>query len=126
MLGEATPIAFVTVASPERARAFYSDALGLELVVDEPFALVYRTGSITLRLAKAAEVQPAPGTVFGWQVADVAATVADLGARGVAFERFEGMQQDAAGIWTAPGGARVAWFRDPDGNLLSVSQMPNS
>ena len=122
MLGSAEPIAFVTVSTAARARAFYRDTLGLRLVSEDNFALVFETGGITLRVAIAARVTPAPYTVLGWQVPDIAAAVRALAAAGVQFERYPGMQQDELGVWRSPSGARVAWFKDPDGNTLSVSQ----
>ncbi len=122
MLTGASLVAFVSTAQAERARAFYADLLGLPLVADEPFALVFDAHGTTLRVAKVPAVAPAPYTVLGWQVADVRAVAGALTARGVLFERFDGMAQDDLGVWTSPGGAQVAWFKDPDGNLLSLTQ----
>lgn len=123
MLQTATLIAFVTTADGERALGFYRDVLGLRLVADEPFAVVFDANGVTLRVARADTVHPAPYTVLGWRVDDVAATVDGLTARHVAFERFGSLEQDDRGIWTSPAGARIAWFRDPDGNLLSLTQL---
>ena len=122
MLNAADLIAFVSTARPEAAIAFYRDALGLALVADEPFALVFDVRGVMLRVTKVDAVQPAPYTVLGWHVADIRAAVEALGARGVAFERYPGMPQDELGIWTSPSGARIAWFGDPDGNVLSLTQ----
>lgn len=123
MLSSCDVIAFVGTARPEEARAFYSEVLGLRLVSDDPFALVYDANGTTLRVTKADTVDPAPHTVLGWRVDDIAAAVRGLVARGVAFSRYEVLEQDELGIWTAPGGAaRVAWFKDPDGNTLSLTQ----
>ena len=126
LLGEREPVAFVTVSDPARALDFYRDALGLELVADEPFALVFRLGPIELRLAKADRVDPAPGTVLGWRVPDIGEALKTLGERGVEPLRYEHLEQDGRGVWTSPGGARVAWFADPDGNVLSLTEPERS
>jgi catechol 2,3-dioxygenase-like lactoylglutathione lyase family enzyme len=115
-------IGFVSTTDPGRAREFYGEVLGLELRSESPFALVFDANGTMLRVTSAEELLVAPYTVLGWRVADIAQTVGDLNGRGVAFLRFEGMNQDVLGIWTTPGGDRVAWFRDPDGNTLSVTQ----
>ena len=124
MLGSCDVIAFVVTTDAERARAFYEHVLGLRLVSDEPFALVFDANGAMLRIAKVPELAPARHTVLGWAVADVAAAVTRLVASGVKFERYDGLPQDALGIWTTPDGARVAWFRDPDGNTLSLTRFP--
>jgi catechol 2,3-dioxygenase-like lactoylglutathione lyase family enzyme len=118
-------IAFVNIQEPERAESFYRDMLGLRLVSNElPFALVFDAHGTMLRLAVNPGAAPIAGTVLGWKTSDIHATLNDLRSRGVQFERWEGMPQDELGIWNSPGGARVAWFKDPDGNLLSISQLP--
>jgi uncharacterized glyoxalase superfamily protein PhnB len=122
MLGTRSVMALVATTDPERARAFYQDTLGLPLVSDEPWALVFSAAGTMLRVQKVERHAPHPFTALGWHVPDVADDVAALASRGVRFERYEGMQQDDAGIWTSPSGARVAWFKDPDGNLLSLTQ----
>jgi catechol 2,3-dioxygenase-like lactoylglutathione lyase family enzyme len=121
-LDSAKLVAFVTVGSAARARAFYRDVLGLKLISEDNFALVFDANGTTLRVAIAERVTPAPYTVLGWEVGDIDATVRDLARAGVRFERYPGMPQDEIGIWTSPSGARVAWFKDLDGNTLSVSQ----
>ena len=115
-------IAFVSTADTRRALSFYRDTLRLRLVSETPFALVFDVMGTMLRVAIAETVSPAPYTVLGWQVADIAATVDDLTAQAVVFMRYEGMDQDARGIWNAPAGGRIAWFHDPDGNVLSLTQ----
>jgi catechol 2,3-dioxygenase-like lactoylglutathione lyase family enzyme len=115
-------IAFVSTADARRALSFYRDTLRLRLVSETPFALVFDVMGTMLRVAIAETVSPAPYTVLGWQVADIAATVDDLTAQAVVFTRYEGMDQDARGIWTSPAGGRIAWFHDPDGNVLSLTQ----
>jgi catechol 2,3-dioxygenase-like lactoylglutathione lyase family enzyme len=124
MLGTATPVAFVSTTDPARARAFYETTLGLPLLADDAFAVVFDLGATTLRVTRVDALTPQPFTVLGWRVTDLATVVRDLAARGVAFERFADVEQDADGIWTAPSRTRVAWFRDPDGNVLSVSEGP--
>ena len=122
-LGEFNIIAFVTIVDVNRAKHFYGDVLGLRLVNEEPpFALVFDANGIMLRLAMGKQLPPASGTVLGWQVPDIVSVVQMLKTDGVQFERYEFLEQDESGIWTSPTGARVAWFRDPDGNTLSVSE----
>jgi len=125
MLGSADVIAFVPTRDPARARVFYRDVLGLKFISEDFFALVFSAGGVTVRIANVSGVEgfePAPYTVLGWHVADASAAVEQLVAKGVTFERFPGMKQDKSGIWTSPSGARVAWFKDPDGNILSIVQ----
>jgi catechol 2,3-dioxygenase-like lactoylglutathione lyase family enzyme len=122
MLDAADVVAFVGTARADEARAFYRDVLGLALVDEGPFALVFDARGVMLRVTKVDAVAPAPYTVLGWSVADVDAAVAGLAGRGVVFECYPGMAQDARGVWTSPSGARIAWFRDPDGNVLSLTQ----
>jgi catechol 2,3-dioxygenase-like lactoylglutathione lyase family enzyme len=123
MLGNAPVMAFLATASSERARAFYTDVVGLRFVADEPYALVFDAGGTMLRIQKAESVTVAPYTALGWRVTDIRAAVADLAKRGVVFERYGFMDQDDAGIWTAPDGPKVAWFKDPDGHTLSLTEM---
>jgi catechol 2,3-dioxygenase-like lactoylglutathione lyase family enzyme len=124
-LGKYNVIAFASIVDVSRARDFYRDILGLRLIMEEPpFALVFDANGIMLRLGMAKELPPAHGTVLGWQVPEITATVKDLLQAGVRFERFAGMDQDELGVWTAPSGAKVAWFKDPDGNILSLSEHP--
>jgi catechol 2,3-dioxygenase-like lactoylglutathione lyase family enzyme len=126
-LGKHSIIGFLTIVDVERAKQFYRDTLGLTLVREEPpYALVFDANGIMLRLGMGKERAPVTGTVLGWQVPDAAAAVKELEQAGVRFERFNGLKQDELGIWTAPGGARVAWFKDPDGNILSVSEHPEN
>jgi catechol 2,3-dioxygenase-like lactoylglutathione lyase family enzyme len=122
-LGKFPIVAFVTIVDVERAKQFYRDTLGLRLLEEEPpFALVFEANGIMLRLGMAEKLPPAHGTVLGWDVPDVAATIKELQRAGVRFERYKFMQQDELGIWTSPNGAKVAWFKDPDGNILSVTE----
>ena len=121
MLTNNEVMAFVATVDAGKARAFYSDVLGLKLLEDAPYALRYSAGAITLHVQKVERFSPQPFTSLGWRVADIHSTLAALAKRGVKFERFPGMQQDDAGVWTTPGG-KVCWFKDPDGNLLSLTQ----
>jgi catechol 2,3-dioxygenase-like lactoylglutathione lyase family enzyme len=118
------PILFLATSDAHKARAFYEGALGLALVSDEPVALVFRVGALTLRVQKVERVHAAPYTALGWAVPDVRAVVQRLRTAGLTFQRYEGMAQDDLGIWRAPSGALVAWFKDPDGNVLSLTQFP--
>jgi catechol 2,3-dioxygenase-like lactoylglutathione lyase family enzyme len=121
-LGRAQIVAFVATTNAARARGFYEGVLGLLLAADEPFALVFDVNGVTLRVTKVQTLDPAPYTVLGWMVGDIGATVETLLKNGIALERYTGLPQDEMGIWTSPTGARVAWFKDPDGNLLSLTQ----
>lgn len=118
-------IGFITIVDVERAKEFYRDKLGLKLVSEEPpFALVFDANGIMLRLGMGKERMEAKGTVLGWQVPDASAAVQELEQAGIQFERYDFLKQDAQGIWKAPSGAKVAWFKDPDGNTLSISEHP--
>jgi catechol 2,3-dioxygenase-like lactoylglutathione lyase family enzyme len=121
MLGSIDIVAFVPTRDADKARTFYEGVLGLHFVKDDGFAMVLEANGIMVRVAKA-QFTPAPFTILGWQVTDIEKMVAGLQEKGVRFERFGFFEQDALGIWTAPGGDKVAWFKDPDGNVLSVSQ----
>ncbi len=121
MLGSIDIVAFVPTKDFEKARAFYEGVLGLRFVKNDGFAMVLDANGIKVRVAKA-QFTPAPFTILGWQVPDIKKMAEGLQAKGVKFERFGFFEQDALGIWTAPGGDKVAWFKDPDGNVLSVSQ----
>ena len=119
-------IGFLTIVDVERAKEFYRDRLGLKLVSEEPpYALVFDANGIMLRRGMGKERPPASGTVLGWQVPDASAAVRELEQAGITFERYEHLKQDAHGIWSAPSGAKVAWFKDPDGNILSISEHPS-
>ena len=125
MLSTAPIIGFVPTRDGDRARAFYANTLGLEFVADDGFALVLRSGTNMVRIARAGEFTPAPYTILGWEVADIVAEVTALTAKGLAFARYPFLppdQVDELGIWSTPTGDKVAWFHDPDGNTLSLSQ----
>ena len=122
MLGSTNIVAFVPIKDGDKARAFYEGVLGLRFVKDDGYALVFEANGTMLRAARMKEFTPAQFTVLGWQVSKIEDMVRALGMRGVKFEIFGFFKQDELGIWTAPTGDKVAWFKDPDGNLLSVSQ----
>jgi catechol 2,3-dioxygenase-like lactoylglutathione lyase family enzyme len=125
MLGSMGIVAFVPTKHREKARAFYEKTLGLGFVSDDQFALVFDANGVTLRVVDVSAVpgfEPAPFTILGWTVGDIGKAVKGLERKGVKFERYPGMQQDQIGVWTSPGGAKIAWFKDPDGNVLSVTE----
>jgi catechol 2,3-dioxygenase-like lactoylglutathione lyase family enzyme len=122
MLEKLPIVAFVATTKPDLARAFYAETLGLTLISDDPFALAFDAHGTMLRIQKVDSFSPQRFTVLGWQTSNLPATVRELTRRGVEFRRYPGMSQDEHGIWTSPSGARVAWFADPDGNTLSLSQ----
>jgi catechol 2,3-dioxygenase-like lactoylglutathione lyase family enzyme len=121
-LAGAELMAFAATTDLAAARAFYERALGLKVSGQSPIAITFDCGGTTLRVVLVEKAVVAPYTMLGWTVADIAATVRELAGRGIDFERFEGVEQDELGIWPAPGGASVAWFQDPDGNTLSLTQ----
>jgi catechol 2,3-dioxygenase-like lactoylglutathione lyase family enzyme len=124
MLSTSKIMAFVATTQPAAAKRFYESILGLTLVDDSPFAIVFDSGGTTVRIQKVEKVAAAGYTTLGWQVADIATSVQRLSKQGVVFERYEGVPQDESGIWRTPDGSSVAWFRDPDGNTLSLTQHP--
>jgi catechol 2,3-dioxygenase-like lactoylglutathione lyase family enzyme len=123
MLRTAQLTAFVASAQPERAKQFYADTLGLRLVSDDQFAVVFDCAGIQLRIQKVKTFHPHAFTSLGWQVPGIRKSVSALAKKGIVFERYGFVEQDDLGIWQAPSGAKVAWFKDPDGNLLSLTQV---
>ena len=121
MLDSASVIGFIPTKDFRRAKDFYSEVMGLRFVSEDGFALVFESGGTIVRVVKVADFTPQGFTVLGWQVDDIRESVSSLAKRGIEFERYPWMKQDALGIWTAPGGVGVAWFKDPDGNVLSLS-----
>ena len=118
-----TPVAFISVSERERALTFYRDVLGFEVRSSDGFGDFIQLDGALLRITVLPDYHANPHPVLGWNVADIVATVQWMRARGVVCTVYEGMGQDELGIWTAPDGqAKVAWFTDPDGNVLSVSQ----
>jgi len=124
ILGGSDLVAFAPTTNPAKAREFYEGVLGLRLLADEkPFALVFDANGIMLRVTTVHELKPQQFTVLGWRVEDIEGTVDRLTPAGVEFQRYKGVNDaDTRGIWNSPSGARIAWFKDPDGNVLSVTQ----
>jgi catechol 2,3-dioxygenase-like lactoylglutathione lyase family enzyme len=122
MLGSTNIVAFVPTKDAKKARAFYEGVLGLRFVKDDGFAIVLDANGIMIRVAKVRDFTPAQFTILGWQVSGIEDVVRDLQKKGVHFEIFGFLKQDDLAIWTAPTGEKVAWFKDLDGNVLSVSQ----
>ena len=122
MLGSQKLVAFVATRDLDRAREFYRDTLRLRLVSEDEFALVFDAAGTMLRVTRVQELAAAKYTVLGWQVLDIVRAAKQLQKAHVALERYPGMQQDELGIWNAPSGAKVAWFKDPDGNTLSITE----
>jgi catechol 2,3-dioxygenase-like lactoylglutathione lyase family enzyme len=126
MLATADLIAFVPTRNPAAARAFY-EHLGLEFVSADPFAVVFNAHGVMLRVVDVSSIkdfEPAPFTILGWHVTSIESSVHDFVAKGIKFERFPGMQQNDLGIWRSLSGAQIAWFKDPDGNVLSLTESP--
>jgi catechol 2,3-dioxygenase-like lactoylglutathione lyase family enzyme len=121
-LGGADVMAFAATSDLAAARAFYERGLGLRVTGQSPIAITFDCNGTTLRVVLVQKPVVAPYTVLGWTVSDMRATIADLTGRGIDFERVDGMEQDEDGVWNAPGGTLVAWFKDPDGNMLSLTQ----
>ena len=121
-LGSQKLMAFVATRDPACARSFYRDTLGLRLLSEDRFALVFDANGTMLRVTTVHELALAKYTVLGWEVSDIVAVAKDLENAGVKLEQYGFKEQDERGIWTAPNGTRVAWFKDPDGNILSLTQ----
>ena len=116
-------ICFAATRQSEQARKFYQDVLNLPLIEDTPFALVFDANGTMLRIQKVQDHRPVRHTVLGWRVVDIRSTIDDLSSKGIRFERYDGLPQDDRAIWQTPDNALVAWFRDPDGNVLSLTQI---
>jgi hypothetical protein len=121
-LQNAEVMSFVATTQSDKARVFYCDLLGLAFEEDGPFALVVKGPNATLRIQKVKAFTPLPFTALGWKVPDIEQSVRALTGKGIQFERFEGVPQDDLGIWTSPSKAKICWFKDPDGNILSLTQ----
>ncbi|MGD9956313.1 MAG: VOC family protein [Candidatus Nanopelagicales bacterium] len=123
MLSTSEPVAFLPSRALDRSGRFFTDVVGLELVSRSPYASVFRVGATTLRVTLVEELAPQPFTVFGWLVDDIGAVIHGLRGRGAVMLHYDGMGQDDDGVWTTPGGDRIAWFHDPDGNVLSLTEL---
>jgi catechol 2,3-dioxygenase-like lactoylglutathione lyase family enzyme len=122
MLATQKIVGFIPTTNFEQAKSFYVGRLGLGYRSEDSFALELDANGIRVRIAKIPDFKPAAFTIFGWEVQDIHQVVTGLNNKGIVFERYDFLEQDAAGIWTAPGGDKVAWFKDPDGNILSLSE----
>lgn len=122
MISGSKLIGFIPTQNPERALSFYQDVLGLRFISEDSFAIVMESNGIMIRLVRIEKFTAAPYTILGWQVDDIESTVKQLIAKGLVFNRYPFLEQNEDGIWTAPEGAKVAWFHDLDGNTLSFSQ----
>ena len=123
MLEKNAIIAFIPTQNAEKAKAFYQEALGLTFISDDGFALVFNANGTMIRIARAGDFARQPFTILGWQVKNIAEVAKQMREKGVVFEKYGFLTQDALGIWDAPGGAaKIAWFKDPDGNILSISE----
>jgi catechol 2,3-dioxygenase-like lactoylglutathione lyase family enzyme len=121
MLANSPLVAFIPTKDAERARRFF-ETLGLRFVSDDSFAIVMDANGTMVRVVRVGDFTPFPFTILGWEVADIHKTVAEMTGKAVTFNRYGFLEQTTDGVWTAPGGAKVAWFTDPDGNTLSLSQ----
>lgn len=124
MLGDKNLMAFVAVADAGRARPFYEEVLGLTVRGEDPYGINFGEGGRFLRMSVIPGFKPASFSVLSWVVEDIVPVMAGLKGRGVSFEVFPGMGQDVDGVWQAPDGTLVAWFKDPDGNMLSLTEFP--
>lgn len=122
MLNDSKLVGFVATTDYAKARAFYEGQLGLRFVSQDPFALVLNSNGNMIRIPQLKELKPQSFTVLGWEVTNIEQKVSELQQKGISFEKYGFPGQDERGIWSAPGGAKVAWFKDPDGNILSISQ----
>ncbi|MDB5230523.1 MAG: Glyoxalase/bleomycin resistance protein/dioxygenase [Chitinophagaceae bacterium] len=123
MLADKELKAFVPTIMPSRAKLFYKDVLGLKLLSEDNYALEFEANGTLLRVIIVPELRPQLFTVLGWNVADISSVISSLNKKGVMCENYNFLEQDPLGIWTSPAGSKVAWFKDPDGNILSVSQL---
>jgi len=121
MLNAAPFMAFIPVSDLTSARSFYSEVLGLQVTDENPYAVILNSGGTMLRLTQVDNLQPQPFTIAGWEVRDIGVVVDALVGQGVTFTRYDGMEQDERAVWTTPGSDRVAWFKDLDGNTLSLT-----
>ena len=122
MLADKELKAFVPTIKPDKAKSFYTDILGLKLLSEDNYALEFEANKILLRVIIVQELKPQVFTVLGWNVDDISFTIKLLNEKGVVCEKYDFLEQDNLGIWTSPGGSKVAWFKDPDGNVLSLTE----
>lgn len=122
MIGKAKLLSLIGTARAEEAKVFYRDTLGLKFVVDDPFAIVFDMDGADLRVSKVPGFMPSAFAVLGFEVKDINAEIDAIVSRGVKMERYTFFQQDERGVWSGPDGTKVAWFKDPDGNIVSFVQ----
>lgn len=122
MLKDAKLVGFVATSMPEVSKKFYEECLGLNLVEETSFAIVFESNNTFIRIQKTGKAHPPPYTSLGWEVEDIGVTARALSDSGVQFEQFDGLEQDDLGVWNVPAGSKVAWFKDPDGNMLSLTE----
>ncbi|HEX7159548.1 MAG TPA: VOC family protein [Edaphobacter sp.] len=123
MLSECDLIGFIPTTNIDDARAFYVKTLKLQLISEDQYAIVVRANGTDIRITPVDRHTPTPYTILGWIVPDIQRAYSELCASGVVFERYPYVK-DPSGIWSAPGGAKIAWFKDPDNNVLSIAQLP--
>ena len=123
MLSDKKLKAFIPTIKPEKAKAFYQEILGLELLSEDEYALEFNANGVLLRVTTVPSLKPHEFTIMGWNVPDMVSLIRLMNNKGIIFEKLSFLKQDVLGIWTAPGGAKVAWFKDPDGNLLSLTEV---
>jgi hypothetical protein len=123
MLGNQSIMAFVPTTDAVRARSFYEKTLGLIVVGEDAYGIMFDANGVRLRISVVRELTPAPFTILSWVVADIRSMVSALADRGVVFERYGFLELDELGVWASPDGAKVAWFKDVDGNVLSVAEL---
>jgi predicted enzyme related to lactoylglutathione lyase len=122
MLSDKTLKAFIPTVQPDRAKQFYKDTLGLKLLSEDKYGLEFDANGTLLRINIVEKLTPQPFTVLGWNLDDIITQINLLNKKGVRFEKYDFFEQDPLGIWIAPGGSKVAWFKDTDGNLLSLTE----
>jgi catechol 2,3-dioxygenase-like lactoylglutathione lyase family enzyme len=122
MLADKKLKAFVPTIKPEEAKSFYKDVLGLNLLSQDKYALEFEVNGTLLRVTTVQVLKPQAFTVLGWNVGDIASTIKSLNDKNVFCEKYDFLEQDDLGVWTSPNGSKVAWFKDPDGNILSLTE----
>jgi len=123
MLADKKLIAFVPTVKPKESKLFYKDTLGFELVSEDNFAIVFNANGTLLRVTIVPEFKPQTFTIVGWNVDNIVSTIKQFNDKNIFFEQYDFFEQDKLGIWTSPSGAKIAWFKDPDGNILSLTEL---
>ena len=114
--------AFVATTKSGKAKSFYQDTLGLKLLSEDNYGLEFDVNGALLRVAIVQELKPQIFTVLGWNVDDIFSTIKSLNDKNVFCEKYDFLEQDNLGVWTSPNGSKVAWFKDLDGNILSLTE----